>query len=194
MLKDTATSWGSMTRAMHWLLVVTIAVQVPLGFWMVDLIDDNATTSVEDPWMMIAANAHHTIGLLVIILAFWRVNWRLNNPTPELPKNFATYERYLARTTQAFLYFMMFFYPITGWAILSTSPDGLPTMFFGWEIPRLVSARSDGTTFASDLFSELHVACWKVGGALLLLHVSGAIWHQFVRKDDVLIRMWRSQD
>jgi cytochrome b561 len=191
MLKDTETTWGSMTRAMHWLLVLVIAVQVPVGFWMVDLIEDSIATKVDDPWILITANVHHTIGFLVIILAFWRINWRLNNPTPGLPEGSAAYERYLARITQGFLYLPMFFYPITGWASLSTSPDGLPILFFGWEIPRLVAAQSAGTTFASDLFSELHLACWKVGGALLLLHVSGAIWHQFVRKDGVLMRMWR---
>ncbi|TFG87654.1 MAG: cytochrome b [Chromatiales bacterium] len=191
MLKDTATAWGSMTRATHWILVLIVAVQIPLGFWMVDLIEDNIASQGDDPWIMLTANVHHTIGFLVLILAFWRINWRLNNPTPELPASRSAYELYLARITQGFLYFLMFFYPLTGWAVLSTSPDELPILFFGWEIPRMVSAQSEGTTFASDLFSELHLACWKAGGALLLLHVSGATWHQFIRRDDLLMRMWR---
>lgn len=180
-----------MTRAMHWILVLIVAAQVPLGFWMVDLINDNIASQGEDPWIMRTANLHHTIGFLVLILAFFRVNWRLNNPTPELPASRSAHELYLARFTQGVLYFLMFFYPLTGWAVLSTSPDALPILFFGWEIPQMVSGQSEGTTFASDLFSELHVACWKVGGVLLLLHVSGAMWHQFVRRDHLLTRMWR---
>jgi cytochrome b561 len=191
MLKDNATAWGSMTRAMHWSLVLIVAVQVPLGFWMVNLIKDGIVSEGDDPWIMRTANVHDTIGFLVLILAFFRVNWRLNNPTPELPARMAAHERLLARLTQGFLYFLMFFYPLTGWAVLSTSPDELPILFFGWEIPRMVSAQSVGTTSANDLFSALHLACWKVGGVLLLLHLSGTLWHHFIRRDDLLMRMWR---
>lgn len=191
MLRDTDTAWGSMTRAMHWILVLILVVQIPVGFWMEDLVEDNIASPGDDPWIMVTANVHQTIGFVVLILAFWRVNWRLNNPTPQLPAGRAAYELYLARITQGFLYFMMFFYPLTGWGILSTSPDELPVLFFGWEIPRMVSAQSEGTTVASDLFSDLHRACWKVGGALLLLHISGAMWHQFIRRDNLLMRMWQ---
>ncbi len=180
-----------MTRAMHWSLVLIVAVQIPLGFWMADLSEDSIASQGDDPWILRTANVHHTIGFLVLILAFVRINWRLNNSTPELPASMAAHERYLARFTQGFWYFLMFFYPLTGWAVMSTSPDELPTLFFGWEIPRMVSAQSAGTTFANDLFSDLHLACWKVGGVLLLLHVAGAMWHQFIRRDNLLMRMWR---
>ncbi len=185
-------AWGPVTRSLHWSLVLLILVEVPLGFWMVNLIEANVTTSTENAWTARATNAHHTLGFLVVILAFLRINWRLNNPTPGLPAGTAAHERYLARATQGFLYFLMFFYPLTGWAILSTSTEGSPIHFFIWEIPRLISTKSAGTTFASDLFTTLHQVCWKVGGVLLLLHVSGALWHQFVRKDHLLTRMWKS--
>lgn len=180
---------------MHWGLVLLIAVEVPLGFWMVNLLDASlgaaAGNALVDSWVVRTASTHHTIGFLILALALLRINWRLNHPTPALPSGTATHERYLARATQGFLYFLMFFYPLTGWAILSTAPDGPTIHFFTWEIPRLVSTQSAGTEFASNLFTTLHQLCWKVGGALLLLHVCGALWHQFVRRDNLLTRMWK---
>lgn len=179
---------------MHWGLVLLIAVEIPLGFWMVNLIDESVDSAFDSLWLANAASAHHTIGFLLLALAFLRINWRLNHPAPGLPPGTATHERYLARTTQGFLYFLMFFYPLTGWAILATAPDGLPIHFFSWEIPRLVTIQSAGTTLASNAFTTLHQVCWKIGGALLLLQVSGAAWHQFVRKDSLLAHMWKGDE
>ena len=179
---------------MHWLVALFIAVEIPLGFWMADLIEVYTDTGGDDTWIMRTINAHHTVGFMVLVIAILRVNLRLNNPTPALPASQATHQRYLTRVTQAFLYMLIIFYPLTGWAVSSTSPRDFPIFFFGFEIPRIISPQSEGTTFAYDLFSEMHRACWKIGGVLLTLHVSGALWCQFVKKDPVLLRMWRGRD
>ena len=193
MLKNSAAEWGSISRAMHWLVALFVTIQIPLGFWMVDLIEAYIETQGDDTWVMRTMNAHHTLGFLILILALFRVNWRLNNPTPDLPAGLAVQQRYLARVTQIFLYVLMIFYPVTGWAVSSTSIGEFPVFFFGFEMPRMISPQSDGSTFAYDLFSTMHRTCWKIGGVLLTLHVSGALWHQFVKRDHLLIRMWRGQ-
>jgi len=188
---DDVTGWPLFARAMHWLVALLVAIEVPLGFWMLELSD--AQTKIpggDDTWIMPAINAHHTIGFLILILAILRVNWRLNNPTPDLPAYMNAYQRLLSRSTQAFLYFLMFFYPLTGWAAVSTSTEATPVLFFGWEIPRMVAQPSEAGNFTYDLFTSLHQACWKIGGALLTLHIAGALWHQFIKKEDVLTRMW----
>jgi len=161
---------------------------------MEDLIEVYTETRGDDSWLLLTMNAHQTIGFLVLILAFLRINWRLNNPTPDLPAGYATYQRYLTRTTQLFLYFLMVFYPLTGWAVSSASALELPVLFFGLEIPRMIAPRADGSTFAYDLFSATHQTCWKIGAALLTLHVSGALWSQFIKKNRVMERMWRGHD
>jgi len=193
MLKNSAAEWGSISRAMHWLVALFIAIEIPLGFWMADLIEAYAETRGDDTWVLRTINAHHSVGFLILILALLRINWRLNNPTPELPASIATYQRYLTRITQVFLYFLMIFYPLTGWAVSSTSAGEFPVYFFGLEIPRMISPQSAGSTFAYDLFSEMHRACWKIGSVLLTLHVSGALWGQFIKKEHILTRMWRGK-
>ncbi len=179
---------------MHWIVALLVIIEVPLGFWMANLIEVYIETRGDDSWVMYTSNAHHTIGFLILVLAILRINWRLNNPTPGLPASLDIYQRILTRITQAFLYVLMIFYPLTGWAVSSTFSGDIPVYFFGLEIPRMISAQSEETTFAYNLFSEMHQACWKIGCALLVLHVTGALWCQFVKKDPVLMRMWRGHD
>ena len=191
MLKNSAEEWGSVSRAVHWLLVLLVAIQIPLGFWMADIIETYTQTQGDDLWVMRSTNMHHTIGFLILGFTFLRVNWRMNNPTPNLPAGYSAYKRYLARTTQVCSYVLMIFYPVTGWAVSSASAQNLPIFFFGFEIPRMIAPQADGSTFAYDLFLESHRACWKIGAALLLLHVAGAVWGQFIKKNQLLARMWR---
>jgi cytochrome b561 len=194
MLKNSTTQWGSISRAAHWIAVLLIAVELPVGFWMADLIEVYNETKSDDIWALRTINVHQTVGFLILILTILRVNWRLNNPTPDLPASHAAYQRYLARVTQVFLYILMIFYPLTGWAVASTSAGDFPIFFFGLEIPRMVTPQSGGSSFAYDLFSEMHQACWKIGAALLALHVSGALWGQFIKRNRVLERMWQGND
>jgi len=187
---DAVTGWPLFARALHWLVALLVIIEVPLGFWMLELADTQNKTPGDDTWIMPAINAHHTIGFLILILAVLRVNWRLNNPIPDLPAYMGAYQRLLSRSTQAFLYFLMFFYPLTGWAAVATSSEATPVLFFGWEIPRMTTQPSGAENFTYDLFTSLHQVCWKIGGVLLALHITGALWHQFIKKEDVLARMW----
>jgi len=194
MLKNSASEWGLISRAIHWLVVLFIAIEIALGFWMEDLLEVYTETQGDDTWVLLSMNGHHTIGLLILFLAFLRMSWRMNHPIPDLPAGYAAFQRILARTTQIFLYFLMVFYPVTGWAVASASAAEFPVFFFGLEIPRMMAPRTDGSTFAYDLFSVTHQTCWKIGAALLTLHVSGALWGQFIKKNHILMRMWRGHD
>lgn|GEM_PF-241691 len=186
------TGWPLFARILHWSVALLVAIEVPLGFWMPNIADARTTPPDNGNWIIPTINAHHTIGFLILILALLRVNWRLNNPVPELPAYMNVCERVLSRVTQLFLYLLMFIYPLSGWAAASTSTDTTPVFFFGWEIPRMATQSSGPENFTYDLFASLHEACWKIGGVLLALHIAGALWHQFIKKEDVLIRMWRS--
>ncbi len=190
MLKNSNEEWGLITRAVHWLVVLVVAIEIPLGFWMADLSETYAQTQVDDAWLMRTTVWHQTIGFLMLILAVFRINWRLNNPTPNLPASYSVYQRFLAQATQAFSYFLMIFYPVTGWAV-SSSVQNSPIFFFGFEFQSMSAQQTGGSTFAYDLFLELHRACWKIGAVLLILHVAGALWAQLIKKNQLLSRMWR---
>lgn len=192
MLRNTRDSWGSLARGLHWTVVTLVIVQIPLGFYMVEVYEEYTKTYTDDTLVMQTSMAHHTIGLLVLSIALFRLAWRLTNQTPGLPASLQTYQRYLARFTHVMLYVIMIAYPLSGWAALSAYEGEFPIFFFGWDsVPRIVPQVIEGEPFDYPFFAEIHRSLWRIGGLLLGLHVIGALWHQFVAGDGVLRRMWR---
>lgn len=193
MLRNSVTGWGWLSRGFHWGIVLLALIQIPLGFYMVDVYEAYTQTYAEDqlPLVLLTSQFHHTIGLIVLIVAAFRISWRLSNPTPGLPPALVAYQRRLARATHVFLYLLMFIYPLTGWAALSAYEGDFPIYFFGWDsVPRIVPQVAEGSTFDYEFFGDIHKLLWKIGIGLLGLHIAGALWHQFVARDGVLKRMW----
>jgi cytochrome b561 len=169
-----------------------IVVQIPLGFWMVEVYEVYTETWGDDAWVMRTSNWHHTLGFLVLAMVCLRLAWRMVNQTPGLPDTLTLWQRWLARATHAFLYLLLFIYPLTGWASLSAYEGEFPIFFFGFEVmPRLVPQVAADATFNYEFFADIHKACWKVGAALLALHVGAALWHHLIAKDGTLHRMLR---
>ena len=84
-------------------------------------------------------------------------------------------------------YAVMILLPLSGWVMVSASPIGLPTMWFGlFEWPHLPVASSAQTAGGA---SEAHEILAYIGLLLFGLHVAGALKHHFFDRDDVLVRM-----
>ena len=194
MLRNSREHWGRVTRVLHWMMALMILAQVPLGFLMVDAYDAWRAGHGDTALVMNLSRAHNTLGFLVLILVMLRLSWRLANPTPQLPAGLAAYQRLVARATHALLYGLLIVFPLTGWATLSAYDGEFPIYFFGWDhVFRIVPQATRDSPFNSDLFGEIHETCWQIAAVILLLHISAALWHQYVKKDGVLMRMWRSQ-
>lgn len=192
MIRNSPAHWGLVSRALHWLMALLIMVQVPLGFTMVDAYDAWRAGTGDMARALGLSRAHNTLGFLLLILVLLRLSWRLGNPTPDLPRSLAAYQRFTARATHAALYALLILFPLSGWAALSAYDGDYPIYFFGWEnVFRIVPQAEKGAFFTSDFFGEFHETCWKIGAVLLTLHIVAALWHQLVNKDGVLSRMLR---
>jgi cytochrome b561 len=192
MLRNTRDHWGAVTRSLHWLMAAMLLVQVPLGFMMVDAYDAWLAGHGDTALVMQLSRAHNTTGFLLLILVLLRLSWRLGNPSPELPAALLAWQRFVARTTHISLYALLLIFPLSGWAALSAYEGDFPIFFFGRDdVFRIVPQASPGSPFNSDLFGEIHESCWKVAAVILLLHISAALWHEYIRRDGVLSRMWR---
>ena len=191
MLRNSAGAWGVVSRNFHWLIVAMIGVQVPLGFYMNDVYKDLIATNSHDFSLLLrVSRLHHTNGFMILILTTLRLGWRLGNPTPEMPRGLASYQRFLARVTHVFLYALLFAFPLSGWATLSAYEGEFPIFFFGWDaVPRLVPQAVDGSHAPYEFYAAIHKACWRIGAGVLGLHVLGALWHHVALKDNVLRRM-----
>lgn len=192
MLRNTRDHWGQITRGLHWLMAAMLLVQVPLGFMMVDAYDAWLAGHGDTTLVMQLSRAHNTTGFLLLILVLLRLSWRLGNPSPELPAALLAWQRFVARATHIILYALLLVFPLSGWAALSAYAGDFPIFFFGRDdVFRIVPQAPPGSPFNSDLFGEIHESCWKAGAVILLLHISAALWHEYVRRDGILSRMWR---
>jgi cytochrome b561 len=82
------------------------------------------------------------------------------------------------------LYVLMFVVPILGW--INASWRGMPIAMFGTELPQLVATRAPGWRWTGDVHALLsnYLMLTLVG-----LHVLAALYHYFIRRDQVLQRM-----
>lgn len=194
MLRNTTTSWGPVSRALHWGMAVMLLLQVPLGFLMVDAYDAWLAGHGDVAKVMMLSRVHDTNGLLVLAFALVRLGWRLAADVPAPPAGLVPWQGQVARATHVALYALLFVFPLTGWATLSAYEGEFPIFFFGRaDVFRIVPQAAPGSPFNSDFFGEIHETCWKIGAVLLSLHVAAALWHEYVRRDGVLARMWRGR-
>ncbi|HEY1632306.1 MAG TPA: cytochrome b [Rhizomicrobium sp.] len=184
--KNTVLRYGSVAITLHWLIAILIIANICLGLYFADLPHN-------DPNKFGLTQLHKSIGLTVLLLSLARLVWRLMNPVPPLPRGMSAPLRVLARGTHVLLYFLIIAIPLSGWALVSSSPLGLPTMYFGlfeWpHIPFIADLAMEQKKMLRENFALIHIVLAWSAIVLIPIHVAGALYHQFFRGDDVLRRM-----
>jgi cytochrome b561 len=156
------------------------------GLFMEGLLSPDATSEQKKLGFQII-QLHKSSGLTILVLSLLRLALRLGKGTPPYPDHMTPLERTLAKTTVWGFYAVMILVPLTGWVMVSASPLGFPTIWFGlFEWPHLPVETSKATNEAA---SEVHEIIAFVGAGLLGLHIVGALKHHFLDRDDVLARM-----
>ena len=173
-------SWNRTARALHWSMAALIGVQGLLG-WIGHEME-------RSPLKIEVMTAHKSLGITLLLLALWRLLWRWAHGAPPPPPADRRWEILAARLSHALLYLLMFAVPVSGWLAASTSI--IPWKFW-WLLPWPDIAAPDRALH--DLVGEIHEVLFKVLLALLAIHVAAALWHQFGRRDGLLLRMWRGR-
>jgi cytochrome b561 len=171
----------------HWVIALLIVTNVILGFWFANVMEHG------DPARFEVVQLHKSIGLTVLVLSVLRLVWRLVNPVPPLPAGMSPALSAAARASHALLYFFMIAVPLAGWVMVSASPLGNPTYYFGlfeWPHISFLADLPRATKVADkEMFEETHAILAYATLALVVGHVAAALYHQFSRHDDVLKRM-----
>jgi cytochrome b561 len=161
-LLNTRSTYGLVSRALHWIIVLAIVAQ-----WLLAEADEDAGPMYGSGFD--ALTLHQSIGLTVLLLAMVRLAWRLVNPTPTWPADMKPYEITLARAVHFAFYVLLFAIPIAGWALSSVEEE--PLRFFNWfDVPRIVST-------GEETLEEVHEVLFNILVALAVLHVIGAAKH-----------------
>jgi cytochrome b561 len=163
--------------SLHWATAALICFNLAVGFFMEGLRAD---------WKAIVVPLHISSGMTIFGLTLVRIVWRLSHAAPPFAADMPHWQRISAHAAHGLIYLMMIAMPLTGWSIISAHPPrpGAGPKFFGLSpIPPLapIAALEELPQKAAHAaFVELH----SIGGwlflALLLLHVSAALKHQFL--------------
>ncbi len=176
MWRNSTEGWGTLSKTLHWLVAALIVVQVPLG-----AIADDMKLS---PLKLDLFVWHKSVGMLVLALVLVRLGWRLGQPVPR-PADVSPLLRRLATLTHVLLYVLLLVIPLSGWVVNSAA--GIPVKLF-WLVPLpALTSPDDGL---KESAAEVHEIAIGLLLAVLTLHVAAALWHQFVRRDGILRRMW----
>lgn len=125
---------------------------------------------------------HFMLGLSVFGLVWLRIGARLIWPAPA-PANGPAWRNWTATATHLALYLLMIAMPLGGWLILSAEAKPIP--FFGFDLPPLVAPNE---TLAGTI-EELHELGGTIGYWLIGLHAAASLFHHYILKDGLLLRM-----
>lgn len=171
---------------LHWLVAVAMLTNVALA-WSVDYVGEANERSVID--------LHKSIGITVLGLALLRLLWRAGHVPPPLPGGLAPWERRLSHAAHALLYALMLALPLSGWLHDSAWKDAAthPLTLFHWipwpRIGLVMQQPAAAREQLHELFGTAHELLADALYALVVLHVAGALKHQFIDRIPSLQRM-----
>ncbi|MFT5343568.1 MAG: cytochrome b561/polyisoprenoid-binding protein YceI [Paracoccaceae bacterium] len=188
-LRNTANCYGSVTKAFHWLTALLILILVPLGLIAHGMADTLRTPTAEITSQYITRTAwlfslHKTLGVTLFFTALARVTWAIIQPKPA-PLTNSPFQTQLADTAQYLLYATLILAPLAGWAHHAATTGFAPIWWpFGQSLPFIAKSDSLAATFAG-----LHAKLVTLLVLTILLHIAGALKHQFINRDATLRRM-----
>ncbi len=166
-------------RVLHWLMALMIIAMLFIGVGMV------ATVSQRHQWLL---NLHKPLGIAILLLVIVRLLVRFSSTTPPLPADMPRVQALAAKLSHGLLYALMLALPLVGWAMISAAGD--PVMLSSsLRLPALLPA--DAPTFA--LLRKAHTYLAYLLFATVLLHLAGALFHAWIRRDEVLGSMLRGR-
>jgi cytochrome b561 len=171
--------YSATARALHWITAVLVLFLLAAGLVMVRMPEGPAQVTLFD--------LHRSVGALLIPIIAIRLWYRLTHKPPPLPADIAPIQRLAAEATHWGLYAALVVQPMLGW--IGMSAFGHPIrMFWLFDLP-MIWPKDEA--FSEFLF-KIHTWLGYAIAAMVSAHIGGALFHHFIRRDTVLMRMLRS--
>jgi cytochrome b561 len=174
------TTYSTGARHFHWWTVALLAIQVPVGLYMVY----RGSVTNFDALTNTLYSSHKTLGLVILALVIARLFYRFSHGAPADEPTIEWWQKAASHATHWSLYLLLILVPIVGW--LGISLYGARDVFGLFSIPPL--AGQDQAAAEGVLLLHKYLAFLTV--AVIGAHVGAAVvLHYFIRKDGVLMRM-----
>ena len=169
-LNNTLTEYGFFSKVLHWLSAILLFIQIPLGFYLVDLDFGEERLTFE--------NIHIILGLTIFYLVIFRLVKNIINPTPKLDTSIFKGQKFLAKMNHVLLYV----------TILSITISGILKKLFNGESLVIIfkKIKIEDNFELSEIFYDVHVFSNYLMIALITLHVLAVIIHKFFFDDNLL--------
>jgi len=178
MIEGTRTpGYTPVARFLHWTIAVLVLGLIAVGFYIANAYKPSNTIY----------DLHKSVGFVILPLVLFRLYYRLTHTPPPLPDDMFPIERLAAHVNHWDLYIMLIAQPLVGW--IATSAYRAPIPFFWlFNLPPIWREDRD----LSDWLYEVHGWIGIAITIFVLGHIAAALFHHFVHKDEVMMRMLRS--
>jgi cytochrome b561 len=168
--RNTVTEYSLISKLLHWLSAIILFVQIPLGFYLVDLDFGPERLSIE--------NTHVFIGLSIFYLVILRLINKIINPPPKLEPSVFKGQKFLAKSNHFLLYV----------TILSITISGIFKKLFNGEtlIIFFKKIKIEDNFVLADFFYNIHVIANYLLIALIIIHILAVIVHKLFFGDNLL--------
>lgn len=173
-LRNTLIAYGSVAKFFHWLIFFLLLFMIIYGFCL---------GSIPKAYQAFAYNFHKLTGLTILILMFLRGLWALANPKPILPPDVPLWQQWIERFVHYLLYFVIITMPLAGW--IGSVAAGRPPHLGSFQITLPIQ---ENKALSSAAFN-VHGIVAVVIIVLVSLHILAALYHHFIKKDNILRRM-----
>jgi cytochrome b561 len=171
-------AYTPVARALHWLTAAIVLVLIVVGVIIANTGDW--------PGKMVVYDLHKSTGIIVLPLVLVRLLYRLTHPPPPLPADIPPAQQLAAHANHWLLYALLIVQPIVGWIATSAYRAPIP-VYWLFEMPPIW--RED-RAFSERMFT-VHAIVATLLAIAAAVHIGAALYHHFVRKDEVLMRMVR---
>lgn len=173
-LKNTVSNYGSVAKTLHWLIFLLVFGMIVGGFCL---------DYVPKEYKPVIYNLHKLTGVTILFLMLVRLCWKLVNVKPKLPADTKPWERVAERIVHDVLYLLIIAMPLAGW--IGSSAARKAPHIGDWTLT-LPVPESEALV---DVSFEMHEWIAFAIIAFVGIHVVAAMYHYFIKKDDVMQKM-----
>jgi cytochrome b561 len=174
---NTVDRFGLVSILLHWLMAIVVIGSFGLGWYMVDL-------TYYDSLYKTLPFFHKSIGIVFGLLLILRLVWKLINVKPAFEDGLSPFERLAAKAAHFLFYCLMSLIVFSGY-LISTADNSSISVFDIFQVPATITSIPEQEDIAGLVHEYLS---YSIIG-LTVLHVSAALKHHFIDKDNSLIKM-----
>ena len=168
--RDTVTEYSLISKLLHWASAIILFVQIPLGFYLVDLDFGPERLNIE--------NIHVLVGLSIFYLVIIRLINKIISTSPKLEPSIFKGQKLLAKSNHLLLYVTILSITISG--IFKKLFNGETLVIFFREIQIVENFE------VADFFYDIHIFSNYLLIALIIIHILAVIVHKLFFGDNLL--------